>query len=91
MSLEDTAQHLLEPGATRHMSPSFFRQKPMARRHSYVLVVVVTAGVDAQVAAQSAHALDLQVGDLRRRLGETGAMQAHTGVIGQLTQGHSGS
>ena len=36
VSEEETAQHLLDPGATQHTSPSRFRQKPMERRHSWV-------------------------------------------------------
>ena len=34
MSDDDTAQQRGLPGATRQMSPSFFMQKPIARRHS---------------------------------------------------------
>ena len=32
----DTAQQRELPGATRQMSPSFFKQKPIAFRHSKV-------------------------------------------------------
>ena len=35
VSEEETAQHRALPGATRQMSPSFFMQNPIARRHSY--------------------------------------------------------
>ena len=35
VSDEETAQQRALPGATRQMSPSFFMQKPIARRHSY--------------------------------------------------------
>ena len=35
-SVELTAQHRGLPGATQHMSPSFFKQKWMERRHSSV-------------------------------------------------------
>ena len=34
VSEEDTAQQRALPGATRQMSPSFFMQKPIDRRHS---------------------------------------------------------
>ena len=36
VSDEDTAQQRGLPGATRQMSPSFFRQKPIAFRHCWV-------------------------------------------------------
>ena len=35
MSEDETAQQRELPGATRQMSPSFFMQKPIDRRHSY--------------------------------------------------------
>ena len=35
-SLEDTAQHLELPGATKQISPSRFMQKPIDSRHSWV-------------------------------------------------------
>ena len=35
VSEDDTAQQRGLPGATRQMSPSFFMQNPIARRHSY--------------------------------------------------------
>ena len=34
VSEEETAQQRALPGATRQMSPSFFMQKPIDRRHS---------------------------------------------------------
>jgi hypothetical protein len=36
VSDDDTAQQRGLDGATRQMSPSFFMQKPIAFRHSYV-------------------------------------------------------
>jgi len=34
VSVDDTATHVWLPGATQHVSPSFFKQKLIAFRHS---------------------------------------------------------